>query len=400
VAPILTHPRPPAAPAPAPGPRRIACIFGTRPEAIKMAPVVRALAATPGLAAEVIVTGQHREMLDQALGLFGLRPVADLAVMDRAKGPAEVTAAILAGLGPVLARHAPDAVLVHGDTATTLAASLAAFYARIPVGHVEAGLRTHDLAAPFPEEMVRRLVAQIADVHFAPTDGAARNLLAEGVDPARIAVTGNTAIDALTWVRDEMLAPPGARAAIARRFAWRDPARHLVLVTGHRRENQAGGLGRIAAAVARLAARGDLQVLWPVHPSPAVRDQVRAALGRQADVHLTAPLDYLAFAWAMDTAALIVTDSGGIQEEAPALGTPVLVTRETTERTEAVAAGTVRLVGTDPDRIVAEAARLLDDPAARAAMVGRKSPYGDGRAAARIAARIARETPARAGLAA
>jgi len=311
-----------------------------------------------------------------------------------------VTAAILAGLGPVLARHAPDAVLVHGDTATTLAASLAAFYARIPVGHVEAGLRTHDLAAPFPEEMVRRLVAQIADVHFAPTDGAARNLLAEGVDPARIAVTGNTAIDALTWVRDEMLAPPGARAAIARRFAWRDPARHLVLVTGHRRENQAGGLGRIAAAVARLAARGDLQVLWPVHPSPAVRDQVRAALGRQADVHLTAPLDYLAFAWAMDTAALIVTDSGGIQEEAPALGTPVLVTRETTERTEAVAAGTVRLVGTDPDRIVAEAARLLDDPAARAAMVGRKSPYGDGRAAARIAARIARETPARAGLAA
>ncbi len=361
-----------------------------------MAPVVRALGRTPGITARICLTGQHREMLDQVTALFGLCPDADLDVMRRARGLSPITAAVMGGLGPVLDRLRPDCVLVHGDTTTAMAAALAAFHARIPVGHVEAGLRTGDVTQPWPEEMNRRLIGRLATVHFAPTERAAANLCAENVDPARIEVTGNTAIDALGWVRGELEAHPGAAAGMAARFAWLDDpgqsgARRLVLATGHRRENHGGGLAGVCDALARLAARGDVQVVWPVHPSPQVAPVIRGRLAGVPGVHLVAPQGYRAFAWLMGRAHLIVTDSGGIQEEAPALGTPVLVTRETTERPEAVEAGTVRLVGTAPDRITAAAARLLDDPAAHAAMARCRNPYGDGRAAERIRDRLVRE---------
>ena len=371
--------------------RRIACIFGTRPEAIKMAPVIRALALDPFTEPVVLLTGQHRELLAQVTDLFGLDIHVNLDVMREAQGPGEVTAAVLARLPPVLEDLAPDYVLVHGDTTTTLAASLATFYAGIPVGHVEAGLRTGDMTAPWPEEMNRRLVAQLASVHFAPTVQARANLIREGVDPDRIEVTGNTAIDALEWV-SAMAGDPGADTPdMAQQFSWLDPARRLILVTGHRRENQDGGLARIAAAMIRLAARGDVQIVWPVHPSPRVRaalTQVLAHAPHGGHVHLIDPQAYAPFAWLMGRADLIITDSGGIQEEAPSLGKPVLVTREVTERPEAVQAGTVRLVGTSTERIVAEATRLLDDWDAYRAMARTINPYGDGKAADRIHARL------------
>ena len=371
--------------------RRIACIFGTRPEAIKMAPVIHALADEPDTQVQVIVTGQHREMLDQATRLFGIRPDADLAVMNHAQGLTHVTCAVLSGLDRALTDLKPDTVLVHGDTTTTLAASLAAVYAQIPVGHVEAGLRTGDLSAPWPEEMNRRVTAQLASVHFAPTSGAARNLIREGVAPDRIEITGNTAIDALHWVRTRVLSAPGIAEEMAALFPWRDPARRLILVTGHRRENHDGGIARICAAIARLAARRDVQIAWPVHLNPKVAEAVHRVLRGVSDVHLTAPLDYKPFAWLMAQSALIITDSGGIQEEAPSLGKPVLVTREVTERPEAVEAGTVRLVGAVTQRIIQEATRLLDDDIAHAAMARRINPYGDGKAAGRIRDRLMRE---------
>jgi len=374
--------------------KRIACIFGTRPEAIKMAPVVQALGQDPLAEPLVILTGQHRELLDQVTDLFGLEIAADLNVMQVAQSPGDVTAAVLEKLAPVLEDLAPNCVLVHGDTTTTLAASLAAFYAGIPIGHVEAGLRTGDMKAPWPEEMNRKLVAGLATMHFAPTQGAADNLIREGVDPAQIEVTGNTAIDALAWVRQTTLADPDCAQTMAAHFPWLDLSRRLVLVTGHRRENQDGGLARIAAAIIRLAARGDVQIAWPVHPSPKVKaalDQVLAHAPGGEHIHMIAPQGYRAFAWLMGRAELIITDSGGIQEEASSLGKPVLVTREVTERPEAAAAGTVRLVGTSTERIVAEATRLLDDWGAYRAMVRTINPYGDGKAASRIHARLSQE---------
>ncbi|MEM9138200.1 MAG: UDP-N-acetylglucosamine 2-epimerase (non-hydrolyzing) [Pseudomonadota bacterium] len=374
--------------------RRIACIFGTRPEAIKMAPVIQALADDAETQPLVILTGQHRELLDQVTDLFGLKIAANLNVMQVAQGPGAVTAAILTKLPPVLEDLAPDCVLVHGDTTTTLAAGLAAFYAGIPVGHVEAGLRTGDMTAPWPEEMNRKLVAGLATMHFAPTAGAADNLIREGVDPARIEVTGNTAIDALAWVRQTAMADPDTARDMKICFPWLDPTRRLLLVTGHRRENQDGGLARVAAALIRLAGRGDLQIAWPVHPNPKVKaalDQVLIHAPGGQHIHMIEPLGYRAFAWLMGRAELIITDSGGIQEEAPSLGKPVLVTREVTERPEAVAAGTVRLVGTSTERIVAEASRLLDDWDAYQAMARTINPYGDGKAAGRIQARLVRE---------
>lgn len=367
---------------------KILIVFGTRPEAIKMAPVVKTLQATPGLKVHVCVTGQHRQMLDQVLALFGIVPDVDLNIMKPGQDLTDITAAILTALRDVLANGAYDRLLVHGDTTTTMAASLAAFYARVPVGHVEAGLRTGNIFAPWPEEMNRRLVGRIADLHFAPTETARAALRAEGVADGAIHVTGNTVIDALQEVVARLREDEGLQADIATRFPFLDApgGRRMILVTGHRRENFGTGFEQICQALKRIAAARDVQVVYPVHLNPNVQEPVRRILGDAQAVHLIAPQDYLPFVWLMDRAHLIITDSGGVQEEAPALGKPVLVMRETTERPEALAAGTVRLVGTDADRIETEALRLLDDPAAHAEMARALNPYGDGQASRRIAA--------------
>ncbi len=318
------------------------------------------------------------------LDLFELTPHHDLGVMGRASGLASLTATILAELDPVLEEEAPDRVLVHGDTTTSLAAALAAYYRRIPVGHVEAGLRTGDIHAPWPEEVNRQAVARIADLHFAPTHAARVNLLSEGVAERGVHVTGNTVIDALLWVRDRVLSDAGVSERIAGRFPFLDDDRRMVLITGHRRENFDGGLARVCGAMRRLAEIGDVTVVYPVHMNPVVRDAADRVLGDAEGVHLIPPQDYLEFVWLMGRAHLIVTDSGGIQEEAPSLGKPVLVTRDVTERPEAVSEGTVRLVGTDPDLLLREARRLLMDASAYDAMSRAHNPYGDGAAAGRI----------------
>lgn len=372
---------------------RILSVFGTRPEAIKMAPVVLALAAAAGIEPRVCVTGQHRAMLDQVLALFAIVPDYDLAVMQANQGLTDITTAVLKGLEPVLADFRPDRVLVHGDTTTSFAASLAAFYRRIPVGHVEAGLRTGNIYAPWPEEMNRRLADAIADLHFAPTERARANLLAEGAAADRVVVTGNTVIDALLHVIARIRQDLPLRDALDRRFDFLASGRgggqpKLVLVTGHRRENFGAGFERICRALARLAERDDVEILYPVHLNPNVQGPVMRILRQRPRVHLIDPVDYLAFVCLMDRAHLIITDSGGIQEEAPSLGKPVLVMRETTERPEAVEAGTVRLVGTDEDLIVREVERLLDNADAYAAMARAHNPYGDGRAAERIVATL------------
>lgn len=359
-------------------------VFGTRPEAIKMAPIVRLLARTPGLVPQVCVTAQHRRMLDQVLDLFGIRPDHDLDIMRNAQGLTYITTAALEGLAGVYAAAKPDRVLVQGDTTTTFAAALAAFYARIPVGHVEAGLRTWNVHSPWPEEMNRKLTTGMADLHFAPTPTSRGNLLREGVDPARVHVTGNTGIDALLDAVAILDADAGRAARLDALLPRLDPARRVLLVTGHRRENFDGGLERVARGLRALADRGDLEVVYPVHLNPVVQEAARSTLGGHPNIHLIEPLDYLPFVNLMRRADLIVTDSGGVQEEAPSLGKPVLVTRDTTERPEAVEAGTVELVGTSTGRLVERATRLLDDPAAYAAMAFAHNPYGDGRAAARI----------------
>ena len=365
-------------------PKRIMLVFGTRPEAIKMAPIIRRLGDTPRLVAQVCVTAQHRQMLDQVLELFGIRPDHDLDIMRSAQGLTYVTTAVLEGLPAVFAEARPDRVLVQGDTTTTFAAAMAAFYARIPVGHVEAGLRTWNVDSPWPEEMNRRLTTALADLHFPPTAQSRANLLREGVDPARVIVTGNTGIDALLDAVAILDRDPARAAQLDAALPRFDPARRLVLVTGHRRENFDGGLERVAQGVLALAERGDVEVVYPVHLNPVVQQAARGLLGNHPAIHLIEPLDYLPFVNLMRRASLIVTDSGGVQEEAPSLGKPVLVTRDTTERPEAVEAGTVELVGTSTERLVERASRLLDDPAAYAAMSFAHNPYGDGRAAARI----------------
>ncbi|MDQ2804513.1 MAG: UDP-N-acetylglucosamine 2-epimerase (non-hydrolyzing) [Pseudomonadota bacterium] len=369
---------------------RILSVFGTRPEAIKMAPIVRRLAAAPQITSLVCVTAQHRQMLDQVLEVFAIRPDRDLDLMRDSQGLTYITTTVLERLGSVFADLRPDRVLVQGDTTTTFAAALAAFYAKIPVGHVEAGLRTGNVHSPWPEEINRRLTTGLADRHFPPTETARQNLLREGVDPASIVVTGNTVIDALFDALAILDADPARVATIARglphfeRSGGAQARRRLILVTGHRRENFDGGLERVARGLLRLAARGDVEIVYPVHLNPNVRRVADAVLGTHEAIHLIPPLDYLPFVHLMRRADLIITDSGGVQEEAPSLGKPVLVTRDTTERPEAVTAGTVELVGTDTDRLVARAERLLDDPAAYEAMSVALNPYGDGRAAARI----------------
>lgn len=350
-----------------------------------MAPLVLGLQDDPRFDARFCVTAQHRQMLDQVLGLFALKPDHDLDVMRPGQDLSDVTAAILTGLRGVLAEEKPDIVLVHGDTATTLATTLAAYYARIPVGHVEAGLRTGNLYSPWPEEGNRRLTGAIARLHFAPTAQSRDNLLAEGVNPAHVSVTGNTVIDALKLVLARIDADPALRAEAARPSDFLPEGRRIVLVTGHRRESFGGGFDRICTALGILAARfPDCDIVYPMHMNPQVREPVMRLLGNHPNIHLIEPLDYLPFVHLMNRSHLIVTDSGGIQEEAPSLGKPVLVMRDTTERPEAVEAGTVKLVGTDVDAIVDSATTLLSDDAAWKAMSFAHNPYGDGHAVSRI----------------
>ena len=360
-------------------PHRVLIAVGTRPEAVKLAPVVHALQRRPWAEVRVLATAQHRQLLDQIHAFFGIRPDRDLDLMRPDQSLADLTARMVAALDPVLAEERPALVLAQGDTTTVMVTALCCFYRRIPFGHVEAGLRTGDVHNPFPEEMNRVLVGRMATLHFAPTAGARDNLLREGVPPAAVHTTGNTVIDALLWAAERV--DPGAFAP--------PPGKRLVLVTAHRRENFGAPFAEACAALRELADRPDVHLLYPVHPNPNVRDVAARVLGGHPSIRLVDPLDYPAMVAAMRACTLILTDSGGVQEEAPSLGKPVLVLRTTTERPEGVAAGSAKLVGTDRARIVAEASRLLDDPAAYAAMANVVNPYGDGRAAERIAAAVA-----------
>lgn len=362
---------------------RVVSIFGTRPEAVKMAPVVRALAAEPAVDSRVVVTAQHRQMLDQVLGLFGISPDVDLDLMRPNQSLADLTAAILTRLDPVLRELKPDWILVQGDTTTVMAASLLGFYNRIRVGHVEAGLRTGDKWQPFPEEINRRIAGVTADLHFAPTQHARRNLLAEGVPDWRIALTGNPAIDALNEIT--AAPPPQQILQLLEEYQIRPGGRKLVLVTAHRRENFGAPLENICLALRRLAVLyPSRQFIYPVHLNPNVQNVVQNLLSGLENFTLLPPLDYLPMISLMKHADLVLTDSGGIQEEATSLRIPTLVLRELTERPEGVEAGVLQLVGTDEERIVRQACRLLDDPQARAAMTDAPNPFGDGHAAPRI----------------
>ncbi|CAB3948950.1 non-hydrolyzing UDP-N-acetylglucosamine 2-epimerase [Achromobacter piechaudii] len=359
-------------------------VFGTRPEAIKMAPVVKALAVDPAFDAKVCVTAQHREMLDQVLELFDITPDFDLNLMAPGQDLSDVTSKVLVGMREVYRQWMPDIVLVHGDTTTTLATSLSAYYAKVKVGHVEAGLRTGNKYSPWPEEMNRRLTGAVADVHFAPTAGSQANLLREGVAQNLIHVSGNTVIDALLDVVERVRAEGPLKREFEEQFSFVDPLKRLLLVTGHRRENFGASFENICLALRDIAARGDVEIVYPVHPNPNVQEPVRRILGDVENVHLISPLDYLPFVYLMDRSAFLITDSGGIQEEAPSLGKPVLVMRDTTERPEAVDAGTVKLVGTDRVAIYEAANLLLDDQEAHEVMARAHNPYGDGQAATRI----------------
>lgn len=367
---------------------KVLTVFGTRPEAIKMAPLVRRLQGEAGITSRVCVTAQHRQMLDQVLELFEIRPDHDLDVMRPGQDLFTITAEILQSIRGVYEQEQPDIVLVHGDTTTTFAASLAAFYLRIPVGHVEAGLRTGNIYSPWPEEANRRLTGALARLHFAPTDTARDNLRREDTPDDRIVVTGNTVIDALLEVRGRLQSSDELRTSLAARFPFLRGGR-MLLITGHRRENFGDGFERICQAIASLAHRyPDMDLVYPVHLNPNVREPVNRLLSGIANVHLIEPQDYLPFVYLMTQATVILTDSGGIQEEAPSLGKPVLVMRDTTERPEAVAAGTVRLVGTDARAIVDGVSLLLDDRAEYERMSFAHNPYGDGRACERIVAAL------------
>ena len=371
--------------------KRVLIVFGTRPEAIKMAPVIEALANADGIEVKVCVTGQHREMLDQVLQLFGIIPDFDLNLMKPRQSLDELTSAILEGLQSVFAASRPDLVMVHGDTTTTLSASLAAYYRRVPLAHVEAGLRTGDIYAPWPEEVNRMVADSIARLNFAPTERARQNLLAANVPPETIHVTGNTVIDALIKVVGGIERDRALEERLDRELAI-DGSKRLILVTGHRRENFGKGFQQICDALERLAARDDVQIIYPVHLNPNVSQTVEERLGGIDRVRLIPPQEYLSFVQLMRRSYIVLTDSGGVQEEAPSLGKPVLVMRDKTERPEAIEAGTVKLVGTGTERIVCEVEELLDDAVAYSAMAGAENPYGDGQAAERILSAI-RHTP-------
>ncbi len=364
--------------------KKILVVFGTRPEAIKMAPVVHALAKYPEKAEiRVCITAQHREMLDQVLRFFAIAPHYDLNLMRPGQQLGQLTANVLSGMQPVLDDFRPDIVLVHGDTTTSVAAALAAFYARATVAHVEAGLRTQDKLSPYPEELNRQLTSRIADLHFAPTEQARLNLLQEHIPAGTVIVTGNTVVDALHMaIRALRTYRDSEINSLEQQI---DPRRRLLLVTAHRRENFGKGFTQICEALRHLALHEEIQIVFPVHLNPQVQQPVYSLLKGLPNVHLVAPLGYPAFTWLMQRSYLVITDSGGVQEEAPGLGKPVLVMRDTSERPEAIAAGTVKLVGTSRERIITEATRLLDDPGAYGQMARAHNPYGDGQSAGRIA---------------
>lgn len=361
---------------------KVLSVFGTRPEAIKMAPVIKALSAhSDQVEQKICVTAQHRNMLDQVLTLFEIQPDWDLNLMREGQTLTSITSQVLIGLAEVLSAWRPDVMLVHGDTTTSFAASLAAFYSKVSVAHVEAGLRTGDKHAPWPEEVNRSLTAVIADHHFAPTETAAANLRREGIHSDAITVTGNTVIDALLEASQRLQDQPMLSDEARPLGKARQSGQKIILVTGHRRENFGAGIESICRALKEVAQQEDVQICYPVHPNPNVTAPVRALLQDVPNVHLVQPLDYLPFVQLLNLCDIVVTDSGGIQEEAPSLGKPVLVTRTTTERPEAVAAGCVRLVGTDQALIVSEIRQLLHDPHHYASMSRRANPYGDGTAA-------------------
>ena len=369
--------------------RKITVVFGTRPEAIKMFPVVHALHHMPTLDVRVCVTAQHREMLDQVLEIARIRPDNDLDVMQANQSLDGLLARLVTGLGETFDREKPDRILVHGDTLTTMAATLAAYFRKIPVGHIEAGLRSGNIYHPWPEEVNRKVAGAVADLHFAPTETAAAALRAENVPADRIHITGNTVIDALLATKARIDEEPLLAAGLdplVNRFA----GKRIIAVTSHRRENFGDGMKAIAEAIAAIAARDDVAVVFPVHPNPHVRSCMEPILGGLSNVALIDPLDYPHFVRLLAISALVLTDSGGVQEEAPAFGKPVLVMRETTERPEGIEAGTAKLVGTDKARIVSEVFRLLDDKDAYSAMARAHNPFGDGTAAKQIAEIIAR----------
>ncbi|ESY50148.1 non-hydrolyzing UDP-N-acetylglucosamine 2-epimerase [Mesorhizobium sp. RSR380A] len=367
-----------------PSRRKLLIVFGTRPEALKCFPVARAALAHPGFTTEICVTGQHREMVDQVIELTGLPVHYDLNIMQPGQTLFDVTSRVLLGMAGVLEKAKPDIVIVQGDTTTAMTAALAAFYKRIPVAHIEAGLRSHNINSPFPEELNRKIAGNIATWHFAPTTEARDNLIAEGKAANTIFVTGNTVIDTLLHFSSEIDADKLMNAELAARFPFIDPTKKMILVTGHRRENFDGGIQRICTALKALSARRDVQIIYPVHPNPNVRSVVDAEIGTVPNIHLIDPQDYLPFLYLQKQSYLVLTDSGGVQEEAPSLGKPVLVMRENTERPEGIAAGTARLVGTDIEKILANANSLLDDESVYRGMAERHNPYGDGQAASRI----------------
>ncbi|SAK81330.1 UDP-N-acetylglucosamine 2-epimerase [Caballeronia hypogeia] len=368
--------------------KTILCIFGTRPEAIKMAPLVKALEAESGFRCVVCVTGQHRSMLQQVLDLFDITPQYDLAVMSENQTLNGLASRLIAGIDEVITREEPDRVLVHGDTTTATAAALAAFHRQVPVGHVEAGLRTGDMQRPWPEEMNRRVVDVVSDLMFVPTPRSLENLAKETLH-GRAFVTGNTVIDALLSVTARIDSNDALRHSLDARFPFLDATKRMVLVTGHRRESFGQGLRDICTALVQLARRDDVQIVYPVHLNPNVQETVKQALGTAPNVHLIEPQEYTGFVRLLQRATLVLTDSGGVQEEAPALGKPVLVMRDVTERPEAIDAGTARLVGTQSDVIAAAVNLLLDDENARAEFARSVNPYGDGHASARIVAALA-----------
>jgi UDP-N-acetylglucosamine 2-epimerase (non-hydrolysing) len=369
-------------------PKKSKCVmvvFGTRPEGIKMAPVIREIRKTQGLTPYVCVTGQHQEMLLPILRFFDITPDRDLNLMRPRQSLADVTSATVAGVDAVLHNIKPDVILVQGDTTTVMSAALAAFYNRIPIGHVEAGLRTNDLYEPWPEEFNRRTVSMLAHHHYAPTESSRKNLLSEGVSDNAIHVTGNTGIDSLLYVRERLASEKGLHERYEKDFSFLDPHRRMILVTAHRRENFGEGLEQICLALRKLVKKNpDIEIVYPVHLNPNVQEPVRRILGTTSNIHLIEPLDYVPFVYLLNRAHLVITDSGGVQEEAPSLGKPVLVMRSKTERPEGVTAGTVKLVGTEHAVIVENASELLRVPIAYESMARAINPYGDGHAAERI----------------
>ena len=371
---------------------KMVTVFGTRPEAIKMAPVIKALARHPAIEIKVCVTGQHRAMLDQVLSLYQIKPDFDLNIMAANQTLTSITQATLQGLEKTFQDYPADWVIVQGDTSSTFAAALAAFYKKIPVAHIEAGLRTNNLYSPWPEEINRQLTSRIASLHFPPTIGAQENLLQEGIAAAKMVVTGNTVIDALFATVDHIQNNPAVNASLAQTFPFLDPGKKLLLLTAHRRENFGDNITQICVSIKRLARREDVQIVYPVHPNPNIAEPVNKILGNTTNVYLVPPQDYLPFVYLMMHAYLILTDSGGVQEEAPSLGIPVLVVRDTTERLEGITAGTARLIGTQADNIVKIVEDFMDKKELYEIMRAASNPYGDGQASQRIVERLLHES--------